>query len=127
MARAFKLLHMLKVFLLSLLLIAFSFLLGEYKDITQSYKVEDKNLGMFDRVRIKSYSQKGIDWTIEGKALRVEGAKVLLEEALLTSESATLRAKKAFIDMDTRAGFLEGDVEFKEKTLPLLHRGQALT
>lgn len=106
---------MLRVVLLSLSLIVSSFLLHTYIEDIKAYRVQGKNLGMFDKVRIRSYSQKGIEWTVEGKALRVEGPMVELSEALLNSENAVLKAKKAVINRDTKEGRLEGDVELESK------------
>ncbi len=108
---------MLRSLLISLMIILTSYMLRAYVDSFEPTGGEEKIVNRLEGVTIKSYSKGGIEWTIKGRSLEVVGKDVLLKDARLISEEATISAGEVYIDRTTGKGELLGGIELISKDL----------
>lgn len=108
---------MLRSLLISLMIILTSYMLRAYVDSFGPTGGEEKIVNRLEGVTIKSYSKGGIEWTIKGRSLEVVGKDVLLKDARLISEEATISAGEVYIDRTTGKGELLGGIELISKDL----------
>ncbi len=108
---------MLRSVFLSLLIVLVAYGLRSYVDSFKSNVEKEEMINLLEGVRIKSYSKQGIEWTIKGKYMKVVDKDLLLMDAELKSEEATLKAGEAYIDRTTGKGELSQGVELISKSI----------
>ncbi|MFN3975678.1 MAG: hypothetical protein ACK4LT_01275 [Aquificaceae bacterium] len=108
---------MLRSLLISLMILLASYLLRVYVDGFGPTQEEERMVNRLENVTIRSYSKGGIEWTVRGRFLEMVGKDVVLKEAELISEEATVRAGEVYIDRDTGKGELWEGVELRSKDL----------
>lgn len=101
---------MLRVLLASLLIILTSYLLSLYVKSVKGEMKATESSSLLEEVSIRVYGKKGIEWTVSGKALKVEGDKVELKDAVINSGGNSLSANTAFLNRSERRGYMSGNV-----------------
>ncbi|RMH81104.1 MAG: hypothetical protein D6674_01420 [Acidobacteria bacterium] len=101
---------MLRVLLASFFIILTSYLLSLYVKSVRNEINSTESSSLLEEVSIRVYGKKGIEWTVSGKALKVEGDKIELKDATINSGENKLSAHTAFLNRSERIGYLSGNV-----------------
>jgi hypothetical protein len=74
-------------------------------------------VGYLERVSIKVYGKRGVEWELRGEKLYSIGAQVIMDKLTISSEEYVISALKGNIDRISGIGSLEGRVQIRGQAL----------
>ncbi|SHK51456.1 LPS export ABC transporter periplasmic protein LptC [Thermocrinis minervae] len=81
----------------------------------QVQKLEEQEMGYIENVQIKTYGNKGLEWTIEGEKLYLVQDILVFDKASLYSQDFVIKTQRAVLDRLSGQGTLIGEVEYHSK------------